>query len=113
MPISGPWAVAGPARGRRKLRYRGAGGEPAARRRVDPSQHLQQRAFAGAVGADDREPVAMLDIESDVVQRENGDPVVGVAGEVSLRAAVEQHLFQGAAAARIGRKLAPDVAAGE
>ena len=48
------------------------------RRRADPCQQLEHRAFAGAIAADDPQHVSLVDAESDVVQgleRRFGHPV--------------------------------------
>ena len=43
--------------------------EPAMARLVDPAHQVEDRRLAGAVGADDREHLARLDLEAHILQR--------------------------------------------
>ncbi len=51
---------------------------------IDARKNFQKRRLAGAVGADEADTVAVVDVEGDVVQRAHSDAIRGVARDVAL-----------------------------
>jgi hypothetical protein len=81
-----------------------------ARRKVDSRENPQQRGLARAVGPDQTDAIAILDIEVDVVQRSHVDAMGGVASEIALRGGRHQQLLERAAAALVDRELDRQIA---
>ena len=78
-----------PDAGGQQRRHPPVGMDAAARRRVDPGEHLEQCALAGTVGADDAEPIAVFDVEGDVAERLHGDTITRVARQIADAGRVE------------------------
>jgi hypothetical protein len=77
---------------------------------VNTGEHFKQRGFARSVQPDQSDTVAIHDIDADVAEGADIDPVQGVSRKISMRRGGEQRLFQRSAAALINRKVDADVA---
>ena len=72
---------------------------------IDAGQYLEQRGLAGAVEADQADPIALLDAEIEVVERAHVDAVERVAREIAARRVGDDRFFQRPRAALIHRKV--------
>src|SRR5262249_43162704 len=95
------------------------GGNPACRvtlamrRRVDAREYSQKGCLAGAVGADQSDAIAVLDVECHVVQRAHVNTVGGIGRKIALRRGGNQQFLQGATAALIDRECDREIATAE
>jgi hypothetical protein len=85
------------------------GANPAAHGRVDAGKDPEKGRLAGAVVPDQSDPVAVLDGESDLVERLHQGGVTGSGTDPPARAGSDDAVLQGPAHAVIDREVDGDV----